>query len=114
MKTCDLKRITADILILASRALALTVIAVYAPILLVAAALLLITSQGPAFVRRAYRRHGGEVVLLYEFRTECWSDYRETPLGAFLRRADFVRLPRLANVLMGHVCAGERVVRLHD
>ncbi|HLJ54830.1 MAG TPA: sugar transferase [Chthonomonadaceae bacterium] len=106
-------RTATDILLLVSRLLALAVIAVYAPVLLAVAMLVLLTSHGPAFVRRAYRRPNGDVVQLYEFRTECWSNYQETPVGSFLRRADFVRLPRLANVLMGQIAAGERVERLH-
>ena len=73
--------------------------------------LVLLTSPGPAFVKRAYRRSRGEgeVVYLYEFRTECWRTWQETPLGYFLRQTDMHRLPRLANVLLGEVTAGERL-----
>ena len=95
-----------------SRLLALVVLAIYLPALLGAALLILFTSQGPAFVSKAYRRRDGNLVYLYEFRTECWTTYRETPIGALLRNADLVRIPRLANVLRGEIGAGERVERV--
>jgi lipopolysaccharide/colanic/teichoic acid biosynthesis glycosyltransferase len=101
-----------EAVLFASRALALIVIAIYLPALILAGLLVLATSQGPAFVTKAYRRRDGELVYLYEFRTECWSTWRETTVGSFLRRADLHRLPRLANVLMGHVAVGERVQRI--
>jgi lipopolysaccharide/colanic/teichoic acid biosynthesis glycosyltransferase len=102
-----------DLIVLMSRLLALVVLAVYFPALLAASLLVLLTSAGPAFVSKAYRRRNGNVVYLYEFRTESWSTYRETPVGSFLRRADLARLPRLANVLLGEIVAGERVERVH-
>ena len=74
---------------------------------------MVVTSSGPAFVSKAYKRRNGNVVFLYEFRTECWTTFRETPVGAFLRNADLVRLPRLANVLLGQISAGERVEHLN-
>lgn len=94
-----------------SRLLALIVLTIYFPPLVIFGMLVLLTSPGPAFVKRAYRRSrgAGEVVYLYEFRTECWRTWRETPLGFFLRRTDIHRLPRLANVLLGEVTAGERL-----
>lgn len=101
-----------DAVLYASRLLALVVIAVYLPALIFAGLLVLFTSQGPAFVTKAYKRRDGEVVYLYEFRTECWTTLQETPVGTFLRRADLHRLPRLANVLLGHVGVGERVQRI--
>lgn len=109
----DVAHFVADLFILMSRFLALVVLAIYMPALLAASLLVLFTSAGPAFVTKAYRRKNGNVVYLYEFRTECWTTYKETPVGAFLRRADLVRLPRLANVLMGQLGAGERVERTH-
>jgi lipopolysaccharide/colanic/teichoic acid biosynthesis glycosyltransferase len=94
-----------------SRVLAVIVLAIYLPSLILCGLLVLMTSPGPAFVKRAYRRSRGEreVVYLYEFRTECWRTWRETPLGFFLRQTDMHRLPRLANVLLGEVTAGERL-----
>ncbi len=94
-----------------TRFFALVTLAIYLPMMLVAALLVLMTSPGPAIIRRAYRRSLGkqEIVYLYEFRTECWQTWRETPTGAFLRRAGLYRLPCLANVLLGEIVAGERV-----
>ncbi len=94
-----------------SQLLALIVLAIYLPSLVLCGLLVLLSSPGPAFIKRAYRRSRGEgeVVYLYEFRTECWRTWRETPLGYFLRRTDMHRLPRLANVLLGEVHAGERL-----
>jgi lipopolysaccharide/colanic/teichoic acid biosynthesis glycosyltransferase len=96
---------------MASRFLALIVLTIYFPCLVLCGLLVLLTSPGPAFVKRAYKRSrgAGEVVYLYEFRTECWRTWRETPLGFFLRQTDMHRLPRLANVLLGEVTAGERL-----
>jgi lipopolysaccharide/colanic/teichoic acid biosynthesis glycosyltransferase len=102
-----------EIAVLFSRILALVVLAIYLPALIGASMLVLLTSTGPAFISKAYRRRDGNVVYLYEFRTECWKTYNETPVGAFLRRADLARLPRLANVLLGQILAGERVERIH-
>ena len=101
-------------LALASRLLALIVLVVYLPIMVAAGLLVLLTSPGPAFIKRAYKRSGGmgEIVYLYEFRTECWTTWTETPVGAFLRSADLHRLPRLANVLTGEIGVGERVQRV--
>ena len=106
-------RTIGDLLLLMSRMLALIVLAIYMPALLGAALLVLLSSSGPAFVTKAYRRKNGEVVHLYEFRTECWTTFQETPVGGMLRNADIVRLPRLANVLMGQIGAGERLERVH-
>src|ERR1051325_9205207 len=88
-------------LLFASRLLALIVLAIYLPVLLVAGLLVVFTSPGPPFIRKAYKRTRvtGSVVYLYEFRTECWQTWRETPVGKLLRQADLHRLPRLANVL---------------
>ena len=96
---------------LVSRLLALIVLTIYFPSLVLFGMLVLLTSPGPAFVKRAYRRSrgAGEVVYLYEFRTECWRTLRETPFGFFLRQTDMHRLPRLDNVLLGEVVAGERL-----
>jgi lipopolysaccharide/colanic/teichoic acid biosynthesis glycosyltransferase len=95
----------------ASRSLALIVLIIYMPALLAAALLVVFTSPGPPFVRKAYKRSReiGQIVYLYEFRTECWHTWNETPVGKLLRQADLHRIPRLANVLLGEVGVGERV-----
>jgi len=112
-KVKEAAQTVSELVMLMSRFLALIVLATYLPALLAASLLVLGTSSGPAFVSKAYRRRDGSVVYLYEFRTECWKTYRETWVGAFLRNADLVRLPRLANVLLGQIAAGERVERIH-
>src|SRR5581483_5933049 len=96
------------------RLLALVALAIYLPALSVAALAVLATSPGPALVKRAYRRgwKRNEIVYLYEFRTECWQTWRETPVGAYLRQAGLYGLPRLVNVLAGDIIAGERIERL--
>lgn len=97
-----------------TRLFALVALAIYLPILLVVAVLVLASSPGPAFTRKAYRRSQGEqeIVYLYEFRTECWRTWQETSVGALLRTADLHRLPRLANVLLGEIAAGECLQRV--
>jgi lipopolysaccharide/colanic/teichoic acid biosynthesis glycosyltransferase len=102
-----------ELFLLASRFLALFVLTIYLPALVFAGLLIMATSRGPVFVSKAYRRTDGSVVYLYEFRTECWTTWKETLVGTLLRRADLVRIPRLANVLLGHVTAGERVERIN-
>ena len=91
------------------RLLALIVLMVYIPALVGLGLLILVTSEGPAFVKKAYRRKCGEVVYLYEFRTECWRTWQPTLLGKMIVKIDVHRLPRLMNVLLGEVYAGERV-----
>src|SRR5689334_5925214 len=90
-------QIATDLIVLISRLLALVVLIIYLPALVLAGLLVLGTSAGPAFVSKAYRRRDGNLIYLYEFRTECIRTLQETPVGAFLRRADLARLPRLAN-----------------
>ncbi len=106
-------RLLADGLATLSRLIALFALAVYAPALAGVALLITATSPGPILVKKGYQRRDGGLVYLYEFRTECWQTWRETPLGAFLRRADLHRLPRLTNVLTGEIGVGERVQRVN-
>lgn len=100
------------VLALLPRLLAIPVLIIYFPVLVGAGMLVCITSAGPAFVKKAYIRHNGSLVYLYELRTECWRTWEKTPVGAFLHAADLHRLPRLVNVLQGQVGVGERVRRL--
>jgi len=101
-----------DALALFSRAAGLAALLFFLPALVVLGALVAVTSPGPTLIRRAYRRpHADSLVLLYEFRTECWHTWRPTPLGAILARADLHRLPHLLNVLAGDVMMGEAVKR---
>jgi lipopolysaccharide/colanic/teichoic acid biosynthesis glycosyltransferase len=93
----------------AARLLALVLLLVYLPALVMIALLLVLSSQGPAFINRVYRRNNGLTVDLWEFRTECWSQWETTRLGAYLRRTNVYRLPSLYNVMRGEIELGERV-----
>jgi lipopolysaccharide/colanic/teichoic acid biosynthesis glycosyltransferase len=91
------------------RFLALLVLIIYMPALTAIALALVLTSAGPALVCKPYRRPNGELVDLWEFRTECWREFRPTWLGNILRQTSLVRMPALINVLKGDVGVGERV-----
>lgn len=89
-----------------SRFAALVVLTMYFPVFLLVGFLVALT-PGPTCITRPYRRGAGEVVYLYEFRTECWQTYRETDVGRLLKSTGVYRLPRIVNVLLGHVDVGE-------
>ena len=92
-----------------AKIITLLVLIIYIPAFVVIALAVVLTSQGPAFVNRCYRRPNGEFVDLWEFRTECWSGWQPTPVGRYLLKSQMHRLPALVNVLRGDVKAGERV-----
>jgi lipopolysaccharide/colanic/teichoic acid biosynthesis glycosyltransferase len=96
------------------RFIALLVLIVYMPALTAIAAALVLTSAGPAFVRSQYRRPNGQTVDLWEFRTECWREFKPTWLGKLLRQTSLVRMPALVNVLKGDVEVGEKVQKFSD
>ncbi len=93
----------------AARLVALVVLVVYLPALVLIALAVIFTSAGPAFVSRCYLRPNGQMVDLWEFRTECWERRQPTSLGRMLQVCGLHRLPALVNVLCGHVEAGEKV-----
>lgn len=88
----------------------------FAPVMLVVAIAIKLTSQGPVlFIQN---RHGwnGEVVKVYKFRTMVThqpassvlvqatkNDQRVTPLGRFLRASSLDELPQLINVMQGRM-----------
>jgi lipopolysaccharide/colanic/teichoic acid biosynthesis glycosyltransferase len=96
---------------------ALTLLLLSAPVMLLAALLVKLTSAGPAFYSQTRVGKNGRLYLIYKLRTmyhNCetqsgprWStpgDPRITPLGRFLRRTHLDELPQLWNVLRGDMC----------
>lgn len=97
-------------IVIASLALVLT-----APLLLVVAAIIRFSSNGPVLFRQ--RRYGldGREIVIYKFRTmtvtedsgwlaqACRNDARVTAFGRFLRRWSIDELPQLVNVLQGRM-----------
>lgn len=95
--------------------LALLILLAFAPLMLVIALAVKLTSSGPAiFCQRRYGMDGEEIIV-YKFRSMRVSedgdtivqasrnDQRVTKLGAFLRRSSLDELPQLINVLQGRM-----------
>lgn len=86
---------------------------VLAPILVVTAVLVRLTSAGPVLFRQERIGRGFRPFTIYKFRTmvqdaprrgaaiTCGDDPRITPLGRILRRTKIDELPQLVNVLLG-------------
>lgn len=87
---------------------------ILAPVMLVLAALVKLTSPGPVFYRQERCGLNGRVFQMLKFRSMCvdaetdtgavWAsknDARRTPLGSFLRKTSLDELPQLINVLLG-------------
>lgn len=96
---------------------AIVLLALLWPVILVAAAIVKWTSEGPAFYVQTRVGRNGVPFLLYKLRTmvedaeaetgAVWcqgeDDPRITPIGRFLRRTHIDEFPQLINVLLGHM-----------
>ena len=75
-----------------------------APLLIVVAVMVRITTRSPAILRQARTGRDGETYVMYTFRTtvsRAGTDPRISRMGRFLRRTSIDELPRLVNVLKG-------------
>jgi len=99
-----------------SLAIALVVAVVTAPLMLLIAVLIRLTSRGPALYRQRRVGLNGHLFMLYKFRSmridaeaetgAVWAsldDPRATGLGKWLRRLRLDELPQLLNVLRGEM-----------
>jgi sugar transferase (PEP-CTERM system associated) len=96
--------------------LTLILIVLFAPIMLIVAALVKITSRGPILFRQARVGLNGATFWVYKFRSmfedaeagtgPVWArkgDPRITPVGRWLRKLRFDELPQLFNILRGEM-----------
>jgi putative colanic acid biosynthesis UDP-glucose lipid carrier transferase len=96
-------------------ALASVILMLLAPLMLVIALAVKLSSRGPVIFRQ--RRYGlyGEKIIVYKFRSMTvaedgdtvvqarQNDQRVTPIGGFLRRTSLDELPQFINVLQGRM-----------
>ena len=119
-------------------ALSLVLLLLLAPLFLVVAALIKLTSKGPVFFRQERMGVNKRTFLIYKFRTmvpdaeklidaleaqnqvsgpvfKIMDDPRITPLGRMLRRSSIDELPQLFNVLKGDMSlVGPRPLPVRD
>ncbi len=97
-------------------AFSLTVLVLTAPLLILIAAVVRLTSPGPIWFDQDRVGMNGETFKMYKFRTmrvspvkesdTVWTtekDSRRTPIGAFLRKTSLDELPQFYNVLRGNM-----------
>jgi lipopolysaccharide/colanic/teichoic acid biosynthesis glycosyltransferase len=96
--------------------IALVLLALTAPVILLAALLVRLSSRGPAFYTQTRLGRGGRPYAMFKIRSmyhdcerqsgPCWAsrrDPRVTPLGRVLRFTHLDELPQLVNVLKGEM-----------
>ena len=95
--------------------LATLIVVLVAPLMLVLAVGVKLSSPGPVIFRQRRNRLGGEEIVVYKFRSMQATDDgtvvaqatprdpRVTRFGAFLRRTSLDELPQFINVLQGHM-----------
>ncbi|WP_247766800.1 MULTISPECIES: undecaprenyl-phosphate glucose phosphotransferase [unclassified Bradyrhizobium] len=88
---------------------------VFAPVMLVTAILIKLSSKGPVFFRQTRHGFGGRAFKIFKFRTMRVledgptirqaekNDPRVTPIGKWLRKTSIDELPQLFNVLKGEM-----------
>lgn len=88
---------------------------VFAPVMLVTAILIKLSSKGPVFFRQTRHGFGGRAFRIFKFRTMRVledgptirqaekNDPRVTPIGKWLRKTSIDELPQLFNVLKGEM-----------
>jgi lipopolysaccharide/colanic/teichoic acid biosynthesis glycosyltransferase len=99
-----------------SKLLCLVLIVLFAPVMLLVALIIQITSPGKVFFKQTRVGKNGELFEIYKFRsmvenaedetghTLSWTgDPRITRFGAFLRKSHLDELPQLFNVLKGEM-----------
>ncbi|MCA1379287.1 undecaprenyl-phosphate glucose phosphotransferase [Bradyrhizobium sp. BRP05] len=86
---------------------------IFAPVMLLTAALVKLTSQGPVLFCQTRNGFNGRAFRIFKFRTMCVSedgptiiqatrnDARVTSIGRWLRKTSIDELPQLLNVLLG-------------
>jgi len=95
------------------------ILVVCAPLMLLLAAGVKLSSPGPVLYRQRRNGLAGEEIVIYKFRSMRWppqgttdeippaqavrDDPRITPFGAFLRRTSLDELPQFVNVLQGRM-----------
>lgn len=98
------------------RLFALNALVVLAPVMLLIALLIKVTSPGPVFFRQKRKGIDGNEFEIYKFRSmkvhqetagkvtqATRNDTRVTPVGRFLRRTSLDELPQFINVLKGEM-----------